>query len=53
VVIKGCDFEMFSLSLDVLDIRNVSEMYHHFTIISETENAKKVICEGWRNQIIT
>jgi hypothetical protein len=44
---------LFSFSLAVLDIPNVSEMYYHFTIISETEKARKVIFEGWRHQIIT
>jgi hypothetical protein len=46
VVTTGRDFELYFFSLAVLDIPKVSEMYHHFTIISETENTEKVICEG-------
>jgi len=33
---------LFSFSFALLDIQNVSEMYRHFTIISETEKAKKL-----------
>lgn len=43
---------LFFFLFAVWDIPNVSEIYYHFTVISETEKAKKVIHKGWRNQNI-